>query len=269
MTDLIEFAEHQLGLKLSPHQKALLLSWQPGSRLMVGYSRRNGLSTLRAVNEAYWDTVHRSEEKTMNNHTAPPGLRIPRSHPFDPPMTPEYYAYTVRLFNELIWWKGKQLTAGCSCRDVPRWYPGRPGDPLCSVHGARDRRPVRCQCWPLVTRMGEPPEVEQNPDCPLHWAPSYLVPCTCEYRKKYTRYALPPTRHGVQVRLVVHYTYFLIDPDCHWHGDDALPDSPWGGVFGLEGEAEMEPPAEIASCSGYIVVETYAETVLDEHERHD
>jgi len=112
-----------------------------------------------------------------------------------------------------------QLTTGCTCRDKPRWYPGRPGDPLCPLHGDQGRRPVTCQCWIVRTAMGQPMEVEQNPDCPLHWAKSWLPPCTC-------RYGLHPTiwcpTHLIDVPGVgqrgAAWT-FRIHPKCQHHGD--------------------------------------------------
>lgn len=115
---------------------------------------------------------------------------------------------------------------------------------------------VRCECWPLVTRLGEPPELEQNPDCRLHWEYCPLMPCSCEYGLHYTLWN--PT-HLIDVPGIgqrgAAFT-FRIDPDCEWHGDDAEE------VWGLAGQDDPPPPEEIAGCSGYLVV-------LDEAERHN
>lgn len=126
----------------------------------------------------------------MPEHTAPPGLRIPRSHPVEPRMTPEYYAYTVRLFNDLIYWKGRQLEPP---RRPPSWYPGQPEPPR--------PRPVKpCRCFYGLTRV---------PDAP---GPH-----------------VPVTRPGIR-RTEWLTRCFVLLFDCPHHGDDALDPEDWVAV---------------------------------------
>jgi hypothetical protein len=78
--------------------------------------------------------------------------------------------------------------------------------------------PVRCACWITASRPFEAPaEWEQNPDCPLHWAPSRMAPCSCKYFHERTRMVIHEGRSPQSIFLVVG-TGFLIDPWCPHHG---------------------------------------------------
>ena len=101
-----------------------------------------------------------------------------------------------------------------------------------------DVEPVRCACWMVRGRTLEsPPEWEQNPDCPLHWAPSWLPPCTCHYGLHTAQLPYQVDRTRVRRRLVVLGSYFTIDPWCPHHapvragGWEAFPDRPADDVL--------------------------------------
>jgi hypothetical protein len=144
-----------------------------------------------------------------------------------------------------------QLTTGCTCRHAPRWYPGRPADPCCPVHGQRDRRPVRCACYWYPGTMDSPPEMEPDPDCPLHWTESHMIPCVCRYHRYEGPHGLAATATGTLVqairlrRGVYVASWFEPHNDCHWHRFLAT-----------------QPPPPLYQEPRYL-------DTLDEDERHD
>ena len=100
-----------------------------------------------------------------------------------------------------------------------------------------DVETVHCACWVVRGSLGEPIEAEQNPDCPLHWAPSWLPPCTCHYGLHTAQLPYQVDRTRVRRRLVVLGSYFTIDPWCPHHapvragGWEAFPDRPADDVL--------------------------------------
>lgn len=96
------------------------------------------------------------------------------------------------------WWTRNQLTAGCTCRDAPRWYPGRPGDPACPVHGHGCLRP------------SDPVGFETLPAC------------TCRYALRQARAYFGAYTHLIDVPGVGQRGaawFFIVDPDCLHHGE--------------------------------------------------
>jgi hypothetical protein len=95
----------------------------------------------------------------------------------------------------------RELTTGCRCRDKPGWYPGRPDNPACPVHG-------RCP------RPSDPVGFETPPP-----------PCTCRYGLRKIADAPGPWEEirnpGIR-RTVLFTRCFLIDRDCTHHGDATL-----------------------------------------------
>ena len=105
-----------------------------------------------------------------------------------------------------------------------------------------DVTPTQCACYYAGSTWHEGPMVreyhlEQNPDCPLHWAPSWLPPCTCHYGLHTAQLPYQVDRTRVRRRLVVLGSYFTIDPWCPHHapvragGWEAFPDRPADDVL--------------------------------------
>src|SRR6266498_1013880 len=90
-----------------------------------------------------------------------------------------------------------------------------------------DVMPTQCACYYAGSTwhdgaMAREYHLEQNPDCPLHWAKSRLAPCICRYVDGWSKRGV----HWWQP-IAAHYagSWFVIDRDCPHHGDAALATS--------------------------------------------
>lgn len=92
--------------------------------------------------------------------------------------------------------------------------------------------PTQCTCYYAGSTWHDGPMVreyhlEQNPDCPLHWAPSWLAPCMCRYGLRHVdgipgTHPLDPFRHAWKRGVYA----FRIHPGCPHHGEN-LREHPW------------------------------------------